>query len=426
MNPTDQPSGLLRVVLGRRWRLVLAAVVSCAVVMALTMTPANGARRALARAAGQTQASQTPAELSESASRVLENPRLAPFFDAANVTPYAREDPYADSFSVERASEFLDRVAVSWGETFRCVTCHTNGFYLTAPNAIFGERPAFRVARQQAGAFVESWDAALPAIPAHEGERVDSIYTYTVATAAFLTINDAQAGRALADDTLTALGRAWAIQDQAGHWPGWIKCNCPPFESDDHFGVTLMAIAIGMTPDTYKQTEAAQVGLQRIGDYLANHPPQYLHHKGMLLWAGRYHDDLVSETEHAAWAAELFERQRADGGWASGDLGRWRQGDGDPTNPVVNIESDGYGTGFVIYTLLQGGVVATDERIQRGIKWLKTHQRAEGHWWTQSLKNNPTTPNFLTHAGTTFALKALAAANALAAPASSRAGSDRN
>ena len=107
-------------------------------------------------------------------------------------------------------------------------------------------------------------------------------------------------------------------------------------------------------------------------------------------------------------------------------LGHWRQGDGDPTNPMVNIESDGYGTGFVIYTLLQGGVVATDERIQRGIKWLKTHQRAAGHWWTQSLRNGPTTPNFLTHAGTTFALKALATANALAAPASSRTGSDRN
>ena len=38
-----------------------------------------------------------------------------------------------------------------------------------------------------------------------------------------------------------------------------------------------------------------------------------------------------------------------------------------------------------------------------------THQRAEGHWWTQSLRNESDTSNFLTHAGTTFALKALAA-----------------
>ena len=46
--------------------------------------------------------------------------------------------------------------------------------------------------------------------------------------------------------------------------------------------------------------------------------------------------------------------------------------------------------------------------IQRGIGWLKTNQRAEGYWWTQSLRNSFDTSNFLTHAGTTFALKALA------------------
>jgi hypothetical protein len=106
--------------------------------MALTLPTMNGARQALATAAEQTPVSQTTPTLSESAARVKENPRLARFFNGANVMPYAREDSYADSFSVERASEFLDRVAVGWGETFRCVTCHTNGFYLTAPNAIFG------------------------------------------------------------------------------------------------------------------------------------------------------------------------------------------------------------------------------------------------------------------------------------------------
>ncbi len=36
-------------------------------------------------------------------------------------------------------------------------------------------------------------------------------------------------------------------------------------------------------------------------------------------------------------------------------------------------------------------------------------READGYWWTQSLRNASDTSNFLTHAGTTFALKAIAA-----------------
>ncbi|MEE2637971.1 MAG: prenyltransferase/squalene oxidase repeat-containing protein [Acidobacteriota bacterium] len=359
-----------------------------------------------------TQSAQAPVA-DEGASRLLADPYYAPFFEAASVQPYSRDVAYAESFSVERASQFLDRVAVGWGETYRCVTCHTNGYYLTAPTAIFGDRPAFSVARQHAADFVESWDAPLPPVPEHDGEEVEDIYTYTVATAAFLAINDAQAQRELSRATVTALDRAWAIQDEKGHWPGWIKCNWPPFETDDHFGVTLMAIAVGMAPDRYAQREQVQVGMQRIRNYVANNPPEQRHHKAMLLWAARFNADLLSETQRRVWTEELLDLQRPDGGWASGDLGDWKQREGGPVDPPVNAESDGYGTGFVMYTLRQGGVPATDERLQRGVDWLKTHQRAAGYWWTQSLRNNPTTPNFLTHTGTTFALKALASMGAL-------------
>ncbi len=75
----------------------------------------------------------------------------------------------------------------------------------------------------------------------------------------------------------------------------------------------------------------------------------------------------------------------------------------------MNVESDGYGTGFVVFVLREAGVEASDPRIKKAVTWLLTHQRAEGHWWTQSLRNESDTSNFLTHAGTTFALKALAA-----------------
>jgi hypothetical protein len=61
---------------------------------------------------------------------------------------------------------------------------------------------------------------------------------------------------------------------------------------------------------------------------------------------------------------------------------------------------------------MQAGIPPSNPSIQRGISWLETHQRSGGYWWTQSLRNEPDTSNFLTHAGTTFAVKALAAARA--------------
>ena len=68
---------------------------------------------------------------------------------AAGLGTYSREDAYADSLSIERAMSFMDGVAVSWGNKFGCVTCHTNGFYLTSPASFFSDRPAYREAQEQ-------------------------------------------------------------------------------------------------------------------------------------------------------------------------------------------------------------------------------------------------------------------------------------
>ena len=237
---------------------------------------------------------------------------------AAGLGPYDRDEEFADAFSWERAAQFLDRVAVTWGDTFGCVTCHTNGYYLTAPSTLFTERPAFRKARQQAEAFVRSLDPDTPTTqaPAGEEDPYGIEDTYVVATAAFLAINDRQAGEDLSPITVQALDRAWSIQNEDGHWPRWFKCNWPPFESDDHHGVTLMAIATGMAPESYSKTDVAVQGMARIRGYLATHPPEHTHHKAMLLWVSRYHEDLVDDSDRQRWVDELLNLQRPDGGWA--------------------------------------------------------------------------------------------------------------
>jgi hypothetical protein len=62
----------------------------------------------------------------------------------------------------------------------------------------------------------------------------------------------------------------------------------------------------------------------------------------------------------------------------------------------------------VMYVLLQSGVPESNLQIQKGLEWLRNNQQADGKWFTNSLRNKISTSNFLTHTGTTFALKVLA------------------
>jgi len=325
---------------------------------------------------------------------------------AAGLGIYARDDPRADTFSLERAVSFMDGVAVSWGDRYECVTCHTNGFYLTAPPDLVGERPDFKRALAQARAYAESWPD--PAEVRSEQAFLED--TYVVATAAFLSISESQVSGTLSEITTETLNRAWTLQEPEGHWKNWIVCNWPPFESDYHFGVSLMALAVGMAPEAYQRTEPAHEGMARLRHFLSANEPEHTHQRGMLLWAGRYVEDLISAEQRNAWIEEFRGLQRDDGGWASGALGGWRQKEGAETEPWVQVESDGYGTGFVTFVLLEAGVPVSDPAVTAGLRWLRENQRERGYWWTQSLRNNLETPNFLTHTGTTFAIKALAAA----------------
>jgi len=331
--------------------------------------------------------------------------------DLAPYAQYSADDP-AGEFSIERAAQFIDGVAVKWGGKHGCVTCHTNGHYLMAPPKIFKDRSAAAEVRDFAEDWIGSWDdIGLP--------RDDVV----VAPAAFLTINNMQMDGELRPATLDALDEVWSLQSAEGHWPNWLKCNWPPFEQDDHYGVTLMAIAMGMAPKSYTSIEPARTGVQRLLEYLRNNQPEEVHHQAMMLWAEKYYEELFTADVRQSWIDELLALQKESGGWASGDLGRWRQrapesGDLSMLDPetvereyppvMVDPNGDGYGTGFVMYVLLQAGVPESDLQIQKGLAWLRQNQQADGKWFTNSLRNKVSTANFLTHTGTVFALKVLA------------------
>lgn len=318
--------------------------------------------------------------------------------EAAAPSPNSPDEPVAKTLSLKKAAQFLDAVSQNWTETRQCGTCHTNYAYLIA-------RPSLR----------EIDSAAIPEIRAFFEDRVENWDgpeksdkprwdTEVVATASALALNDAATTGKLHPSTRKALDRMWGLQKPDGSWD-WLKCNWPPYEHDDYYGVAFAALGVGAAPDGYAASDSAKAGLERLRSYLKATPPPDLHHKTILLWASTKLDGLMDPTARSQTIDELRSLQRADGGWNLPSLGTWKRHGGSPNDK--DAPSDGYATGLVVYVLRQAGVPARDEAIQRGVDWLKSHQRESGRWFTRSLSNDKY--HYIANAGTGFAVLALKA-----------------
>lgn len=314
---------------------------------------------------------------------------------ATDPGPNQKDEPLAQKFALERSIQFLDDASLSWQKQRNCFTCHTNYAYLYArPFSDPGAAAlAHRAIRQAAEELVTTrWEK--------QGPRWDA---EVVATAAALAFNDAHTTKTLHPVTRTALDRMWTLQRPDGGW-NWLKCDWPPMESDDDYGVAVAALAVGVAPAEYAQSPQARKGVESIRRYLKSNPPPTLHHKAMLLWAQSLGVEGLLSQQHKAEAVDaLLQLQKPDGGWALATLGNWKREDGS----AQDLESsDGYATGFVLYVLRRSGIAADDPRIKRGVQWLTSHQRGSGRWFTRSLHKD--SKHFITHAGTAFAVMALA------------------
>jgi squalene-hopene/tetraprenyl-beta-curcumene cyclase len=136
-----------------------------------------------------------------------------------------------------------------------------------------------------------------------------------------------------------------------------------------------------------------------------------MHHRAMKMLASLHVDGIMTAAERQEVIKDLLALQKIDGGWGLATLGNWTRSDGKEQDYET---SDGYGTGFAIYVLRRGGVSANDPKIQKGIAWLKTHQRASGRWFTRSMKKD--SRHLITHSGTAYAILALVACGETDAP----------
>ena len=311
------------------------------------------------------------------------------------------DEPFAKKFSPEKAAAYLDNAALHWTRERKCVTCHTNMPYLVGRPALKGESAALAEVRKFVENRIGEWD---------RNDMDEGMYRDTdrVVTAATLAISDARTTGKLHPRTREGLDRMWELQQPNGAW-NWIKSDYAPLEYDDFYGAAYVALAVGMAPEGYAKTEKAKAGLAKLRGYFAENAPPDLHHKAMLLWASVHLEGLMNDKQRAAVVKELLAAQRADGGWSLHSLGGWNRRDGSPNDPKA--PSDGYGTGFVVFVLRQAGQPATNEPIKRGVEWLRSNQRESGRWFTRSL--NTDRSNYITNAGTSFAVLALEACDAL-------------
>lgn len=307
----------------------------------------------------------------------------------ADPGPNRADEPLAKAFSLDRGWDFLENASLKWQQTRKCVTCHTNMAYLvTAAEA--PRRPAHAEVRKYfEGLVAERWPS--------KGPRWDA---EVVVAALGLAVSEP--GPELQPLTRQALDRMWTVQKPGGGWD-WLKCGWPPMESDDYYGATIALLAAGRAPGNYLETPAAREGVAKVRAWLAKNPAPSLHHRGMLFWASKHVNGLLSDAEKAKVVEELLALQKPDGGWSTPSLLPWTRAD----KKEPSVDSDAYGTGFVLYLARLGGVPAGDVRLTRGVTWLKGAQRESGRWFARSL--NEDGKHFLSHAATAFALLALRA-----------------
>ena len=306
--------------------------------------------------------------------------------------PNRADEPFAEEFSMQEAVRFLDSAALAWQKQRKCFSCHSNYAFLIARPAVTHEVSAHEQIREAA-----EYLATHPRKTRYQP-------TEAVMVASVLAQNDAATTGKLHPATRFALDRMWDFQREDGGWT-WLDDNEPPSEIEEHYGVTMAAIGVGVAPDKYSDTPAAKKGLEKIREYLRNNPPANMHHRAMKMLASLGVDGIMTEAERKGVIKDVFALQKPDGGWNLATLGtNWKRSDGTPQDYDT---SDGYGTGFVIYALRTAGVPADDPRIKKGIRWLKTHQRASGRWFTRSMDKD--SRQYITHSGTAYAILALAA-----------------
>jgi squalene-hopene/tetraprenyl-beta-curcumene cyclase len=319
-------------------------------------------------------------------------------------------------FNLKLAVDYVEQGAEAWTSDWKCVACHTNGSYMVVRPLLTPElgRPNEKLR----AFFVGTLNEELATDPTDMRPELDS--TQAVYVAAGLAIWDGQVTHRLSTETQEALAMMFKLQRADGDWT-ISDDNNPPLESNRYQLATVAARAIGNAPGWLAQQRGTplEAKIDLLEDYL-RHPRKLQgdYDRTDLLWAATELPGLLDEPRMDELRAMVFSHQHTDGGWSIRNFAQpeeWGKGNraaklrAEPE--LADPPSDGHMTGLAIIALRKAGVPASDARIQRGVQWLLTNQRASGRWYTRSLNRDGW--QFITYSGTAYPLLALGLCDAL-------------
>lgn len=320
-------------------------------------------------------------------------------------------EPFREHFSKEAAIGYLENGAQAWTQDRQCISCHTNGSYLFI-------RPGLTASLGKPNDDIRRFFAnELRDLHKQSDERLREGITPTQVAylAAGLAEWDKHVVKQVSPETLDAIALLFRAQREDG---AFNNDDCwPPLESSAYHGATVAAMALTALPeDTLTDHQRRQQ--QKLLEYLKTTPPPNAYHEVLLLWLAARIPTLMEPEKKARLIDQIRNKQHSDGGWSLRDFGTPESWAGGYRAEKLRSEkdfdspaSDGHMTGLAVIVLRENEINRDEACIQNALRWIKTHQRQSGRWWTRSL--NTDKQHFITYSATCYALAALSLCEAL-------------
>jgi len=331
------------------------------------------------------------------------------------------DEPRVTAFgpdTIKAAAKYLEEGAISWVREKSCVNCHTTGPYLSERPALI---PLLGKANEEIAAdfidFVPKEIKEVKETATKSGHKYYPAAFTSVWRSLGLAEWDKHVTGKTSEHTKMALRDMFERQSANGAFVSHGEVEIPHITTD--FELSLQAArAITAAPGWLSglKDEKLIAKVEKLKAWLKQPELKNDFDRVLRLQLAVYLPDLVPASERESALALLSSKQHADGGWSTRDfsaLNDWHFEISDAVSKLITTlpdaakpESDAYMTALAIVLMRQSNVPVKDERLQRGIAWLKKEQRVSGRWWMHSLYRG--NYHYITYIATTQALKALA------------------
>ena len=341
---------------------------------------------------------------------MAERPAFQYKSEGIEVPAATADEPRVKAFgpdTISAARKYLDDGAHHWVREKSCIACHSTGVYMVERSALtkFLGKPSAEVR--------DDFVAEVPAASAKsDGAAITSVWR-----SGGLASWDKHVTGTLSEPTARSLQFTMSLLTADGFFKTYKEVEIPYITTD--FELTVQAArAVATAPGWLeKLTDADTLArIEKMKKFLRGHEPVNDYELALKLQLAALMPELVPQPQRDAATAMLWRLQQPDGGWSTrrmSPLMKWHvavdaktaamiEGEPDAANPA----SDAYMTAFAIVLMRESGVPASDERIQKGVAWLKANQRVSGRWWMKSLYRD--TYHYITYISTAQALRALA------------------